>query len=464
MHVVNPESRWTWGAWVAALAVGGAGIAQAQEDSADTGSEAGDSAGTESAPEGILPIPSYPGAVFERTHLLGDFNGGRTSLAQRGVQFDMDLTQHLQGVVSGGRDVATRYGGSLDYLLQLDLQRMGVLPGALVTARGESRYGDSVNTRAGSLLPVNTDMYFPMTTDPDDGIALTITELTYTQYLSPTVAVFAGKLNTLGGDANEFASGRGKTQFGNAHFVFNPVTALTVPYSTLGGGALWAVCPQFTIVGSVFNTADSSTTSGFDDFGDGWTFNAEAQLKYELGRQPGGQNLGFIYGGDGDFVNIRTKFTFDEDTGLAVNSEDDTWALYWSGWQYLWSNPNDDTPINPANGKPDRRGIGLFARAGIGDNDTLPIDWHLSGGLGGRGPVDARADDHYGVGYYYSSIERGRFAADAGLEDHTQGFEAFYNASLTPATDLTLSAQVVDGVNSRLDTATILGVRLQLRF
>ena len=49
---------------------------------------------------------------------------------------------------------------------------MGVLPGAIVTFRAESRYGGSVNIASGAVLSVNTDAFFPLTDEPDDDIDL----------------------------------------------------------------------------------------------------------------------------------------------------------------------------------------------------------------------------------------------------------------------------------------------------
>jgi porin len=402
--------------------------------------------------------------LWERGYLLGNWGGARTSLAERGIQLDIDFIQHLQSVVSGGRRTDTDYGGSLDYLLQLDLQRMGVLPGAIVTLRGESRYGDSINSDVGLLLPTNTDLGFPLADPPGDDLALAITELTYTQFLSPQFAIFAGKLNTLGGDPNEFASGRGKTQFGNSLFVFNPVGALAAPYSTLGAGLVLIPSEHVTLTGSVFNTADSSTTTGFSDFGDGWTASLEAQFKYTLGNLPGGQNLSFLYAADGDFAELGGRFSFSPGVGLAPSTSDDSWSLYWSGWQYLWSGEGDETPVDPANGIPDRQGLGLFARAGIGDDKTLPIDWHISVGLGGRGLIPGRPDDHLGLAYFYNDIQPGRLVGLDRIENHTQGLEAFYNAALTPAARLTLSVQLGDDADAQTNTAVVIGARFQLVF
>ena len=141
----------------------------------------------------------------------------------------MELNQYVQGVTNGGRDRTAAYGGTADYTVNLDLMRMGILPGALIKFRAESRFGSSVNGQAGPILPVNTDALFPLTDTLDEDIPITVTDLNYTQFLSPYLGVFFGKLDTLDGDLNEFASGRGTSQFMNANFIFNPVLACGSP-------------------------------------------------------------------------------------------------------------------------------------------------------------------------------------------------------------------------------------------
>jgi porin len=82
--------------------------------------------------QGLLPVPDYGGDLLNRSRLSGDWGGRRTDLANKGVQVDVDWTQYVQGVVDGGLDRKTRYGGHVDYLINLDLMRMGLIPGALV--------------------------------------------------------------------------------------------------------------------------------------------------------------------------------------------------------------------------------------------------------------------------------------------------------------------------------------------
>jgi len=411
----------------------------------------------------ILPVPDYEGDIWIRDRLTNGWDGKRGEWARKGVQLEMDWVQTLQSIVDGGRMTDTQYGGSLDYLLHVDLSRMGVVPGAMVKVRAESRYGKSVNSISGSILPVSFDGFFPLTRTPDDDIFLTVTNLTYYQFLSEKFGVFAGKIDMFDSDPNEFASGRGNTQFMNFNFVFNSALAL-LPYSTLAAGALWLPSENATVTSVLFNTTDSSTSSGFDDFGDGWSWATEADFQYRLGELPGGQNVGFVYSGDNRFFNFNGRFTFAPGEGLIPPTSDSTWALYWSGWQYLHTPEQASGPLDLHNGEPDLRGFGAFWRVGFADTDTNPTKFSASVGVGGRGLIPARENDTFGAGYYYSQVQTTRISGILGLEDHTQGFELFYNLAVTPAAQVTFDIQLIDSVASGLDTAVILGVRVFLDF
>ena len=416
------------------------------------------------AAEGILPLPDYTGDFLSRSHLTGDWGGTRTDLAARGVQVDLDWVQIGQAVVDGGRDTDAAYGGTLDLLLRLDLMRMGLVPGGLLTVRAESRYGESVNAAAGPILPVNTDGFFPLTDELDDDLLIAITNLNYTQFFSEQFAVFAGKIDTLDGDANEFASGRGKSQFLNSQFVFNPAVALRLPYSTLGGGVLLLPTETTTVKAAVFNTLDSSTTTGFGDFGDGTTATLEGSLQYRLGDLPGGVNLGGLYSWDQDFNQLNGELIFIPGQGLIVPQRDETWAVFASTWQYLWVEEPTDQRINTGDGVPDLQGVGVFARLGFADKDTNPIEWTGSIGLGGRGLIPGRDHDTFGIGYSYSSIQDTLIGGAVGIADSTQAAEVYYSIAITPAVNLALDLQVVESPFPRADTAVILGMRLGARF
>lgn len=422
-------------------------------------------AGTKSTEsQGILHVPDYSGNFWSQSHLTGDWGGIRNDLANKGVQTEIRWNQTVQSVVEGGRDTGTEYGGSFLYDLNLDLMRMGILPGALVKFRAESRYGESVNDRTGQILPANLDGLMPLTKSLDDNIGITVTNLNYTQFLSDHIGLTVGKYDTLDGDPNEFAGGRGLSQFMNLNFVLSAPLALIVPYSTLGFGMVVIPNKHLTISSLLINTADSSTSTGFHDIGDGSTWTTEVQSQYRLGRLPGGANLGFAYAFDNEFAKLNGRFSFRPGEGITAPKKDESWVVYMSAWQYLYTEDADAGPVNLTNGQPDHQGVGLFTRLSFADEDTNPVEFSASVGLGGRGIIPSRDNDTFGIGYFYINLQKTRIGGLLNLENSSQGFETFYNLAVTPAAGLTFNLQVLDSPNPANDTAVVLGTRLNLRF
>ena len=262
-----------------------------------------------------------------------------------------------------------------------------MLPGGLVTVRAFSRYGTSVNGIAGPLLAVNTIGFVPITKNLDDSIPLTVVNVTYTQFLSSQFAITLGKLETLSGDANEFASGRGESQFLNMNLVFSPVLAMDVPYNTLGGGVSWVPDPHVKVSSLVVATNDSSTTSGFETLGNGWTWTTEADFQYRLGNLPGGTNIGAAYAWDNNFSLVHGQFVFVPGIGLAKITKSDTWGFYHSNWQYQFVKGLTKPLTDVGSGEPNYQGVGVFARLGVADQDTNPFKFGASVGVGGKGMV-----------------------------------------------------------------------------
>lgn len=411
-------------------------------------------------PEGLIPIPDYNGDLLSRRALTGDWGGWRTNLARRGLTLDLAFSQIGQGVVDGGRDTGWAYGGKLDTFLTLDLQRMGLLPGALVTMRTESRYGESVNKNAGTLLPVNDVLYFPLTDTIDEDLPITITELRYVQFLSRYFGVFAGKFTTLGGDANEFAGGRGDTQFISHTFLGASVTALINPYSTLGAGVIINPTERISFTSSVYSATDSSTDTGFGDLGDGWVSSSILRGQYRIGDLPGGMLAAFQYSFDNDYADFKGQFVSSQ--GVELPLKHDSWNVFWNGWQYLYVEKSSEELINVTDGRTDLQGIGIFARAATADADTNPVKWVVSGGVGGKGVIPGRDHDTFGIGYGYSKIKTAPFVTGRVLENSSARFEAYYTLSLMRSVELTFDAQLADSIRERQDPAWLVGGRLRL--
>ncbi|HLO39406.1 MAG TPA: carbohydrate porin [Phycisphaerales bacterium] len=415
------------------------------------------------AAESALGNPDDAGSWSERRRLTGDWGGARTNLENKGLKFDLGWTQTVQGVVDGGRRRDWDYGTSFEMVLATDMQKLVGVPGGFGKIRVEGRTGESVNDDSGVILPTSTDGFFPLTTPGNESI-LTVTELNYAQFLSEQFGLVFGKLQTLDGDPNEFASGRGRSQFMNFNFIANGVASRTIPYSAIGGGVVWLPAKSLMISSLIMTTVDSSTTSGFEHLDDGWTWTTELNYQYKAGNLPGGFNVGAIYAFNGDFANLTDKLSLVRGEGIETPTDESTWAVYTSFWQYVYSPDAAPEKIDLQNGTMDMRGVGVFGRLGIADHETNPIEWSVSGGVAARGMFFGRENDTLGFGYSYSGISDTRRFVDLALEDGTQALELFYNVAITPAMGLTFDIQWLDGALTPIDEATVVGARFDVRF
>jgi porin len=135
---------------------------------------------------------TYSGDIMTRSTLTGDWGGVRNDLAKKGVTFDLDLTQVLQGVAAGGKNSSWGFGGRGDLTLKVDTGKLGLWPGGFLTVELEGNFGQSVNLRNGGLMPVNTNQIFPMPGKDE----LNLPALNFAQFLSEYAGVIVGKMDT----------------------------------------------------------------------------------------------------------------------------------------------------------------------------------------------------------------------------------------------------------------------------
>ena len=422
---------------------------------------AGDEA-VETKSSGILPLPDYSGDFLERSYLLGDLGGLRIEWAEKGFTFDVDYNQYFQSVLDGGLDTGSGYGATIDYDINVDFDRMGLIPGGLLSMRSVSRYGNSVNGKSGTLVPVNTYATYPTTANPDDSVGLWLPVINYTQFLSEKFAVGFGKYDTLD-SPNEFSGGRGQSQYWNQNLIMPLSPLLIVPNVTTAGTAVWMPNPNLQVTGMVGTITDTSNTSGFDDFDDGLFGMLMLTYQYKLAELPGGLVFMPGYGWGRDFTEINPRINI-VDGQFAPSTEDDTWFVSLEAWQYLWTEGVGDQPVDINNGRQDLEGVGVFARLQFADADTNPMDFSISGGINAKGLIPGRDNDAMGIAYAYNSLETGRFFDALGIADSSSVLEAFYNVELTPAVHLTLNTQLADSPLPNVDTAVILGTSLQIQF
>jgi porin len=246
----------------------------------------------------------YSGDIWTRSALTGDWWGFRNQLADKGITLDMSLTQSAQGIVHGGKNTGWQYGGGRgDIILNLDTQKLGLWPGGFLNVEAEGNFipednlFKSINGRTGALMSVYSSQLFPT----PSGDNFNLPALNFTQFLSPYFGLTIGKYATVtstSGDMNEFAHGKGDTQFMNTALNVNPILLTTVPYSTLGTGliVLPTKDPQQAIVNFlVVSTTGKASTSGFDDLNDdNLSFMVEGRVRTDFFGLTGHQLFGSI--------------------------------------------------------------------------------------------------------------------------------------------------------------------------
>ena len=428
----------------------------------------GASCGTQALAADAAPT-SYSGDFLTRSTLTGDWDGYRDDLAAWGVTLEADLTQVEQGVVAGGKSTAWQYGGRIDLIANLDTQKLGLWPGGFATLEVEGNFGTGINLNTGAIDPVNTNQIFP---DPG-GHNFNVPQLSFMQFVSPYVGVLAGKFDTMSSDQNEFAHGKGDTQFMNLAFNINPVALVAAPYSPLGAGfiVLPTKDPDAAVLNAVvIQSTAKASTPGFDHISSNdLTFAGEGRVRTHFFGLTGHQLVGAEYSNK-QFTSIDQRLDFILQNRRLAKT-DGSWAVYYNFDQFLYETD-----------KHSGRGVGLFGRFGAADGDPNFLHYFFSAGVGGKGIIPDRANDEFGLGYYYLNVANPTLQLPGSLLSSPSvaflrdewGFEAYYNLAATPWAIFTPDIQVIGPAQKRQITsgataehvgmATVLGVRMRLVF
>ncbi len=390
------------------------------------------------------------GWLSDSPRLTGDWGGKRTALEESGVVLKADMTLFYMGVASGGVSREFRFSGHGDYTLLLNTSKLGGPQGLTVKLRAEHHFGQPMLGTTGALLPSNVTAVLPVS----DSEELYLVNALLLQQLSKSLCVFVGKLDTLDGDANDFAHGRGKTQFLNMAFVGTPIVSRTVPYCTLGAGFMYASTDGWVFNFAVLNARDTTRTSGLDElFAHGVVLVPELRVPTRFFGLPGHQLIAASFSTSKYVALQQDPRVILPHVPLAEHSS--SWAVVYNFDQYLFAEPTTPT-----------RGWGVFGRFGIADADTSIIEWFLSFGIGGISPLRKTKTDRFGIGWYYAaaSSKLGPLLTNVLGMDDGQGVELFYNFEVTPAFHLTADMQIIDPGATRADTALLVGLRAHLDF
>ncbi len=399
----------------------------------------------------LLPISPPPsnGDFWTRQQLIGDSTGARNNLAEHGLTFFGDITQYDQGVTAGGLAQQFEYGDRGDYLIDVDSRKMGLWEGGHLDFRGETRLGQDCNLIDGALAPSNFALALPQS----DQNVTALTGVQFTQDLSDSLSVFAGKLNLLDGTPTTYARGMRLNYFWNAAMQNNLSRVFLIP-SALGTGFTFRDEAEPVFNFYLLNTDYSPTTSGFSTrFANGVVVYGEYRLRTNWFHLPGHSTFGFLY-------SSATRTALDSNPYVLLQAvrlgatpvKNSTWTATYRIDQVVHADPD-----NP------KRNVTLNSDLGLTDGNPNPIGWFANLSLVAGSPISGRDDDTVGIGYYHLGISNLPVLTlhGFGAED---GFEMFYNAAVTPWLHVTPDLQVLDPAQHNNATALLIGVRGRLSF
>ena len=410
-------------------------------------------AADDSQQDSVLDTPKD---IWSRDKLSGDWFGLRSDLAAHGLEFDIRLSQFYQGLTSGGVNTNDAYGGKFDYFLNVDGSKLGLWEGFTMSMHAESQFGNSITDDAGAFVFPNTAMLYPL----PDYRGTAITGLLFEQQVNKNLVLAAGKINVV--DLWNMIyphTGAGVDGYMNTNMIASALPWLRwVNLSVMGAGGM-TLTDDGQIQGGVFvfDTQNSTTTSGFNDmFGEGTALLGLWRFFFDLDDKPG--SLLFAGGTSSrDYTSLdKSDWTIIPGEGLVAEKKDNTWsaAVYYD--QVFWQAPDNHN-----------KNLRLYTGWSISDGNPSFGKWGGFASVEGWGLIPNRQKDRMGAGAFYNQLssEFKDLTSTVGIDlENLWGVELYYNAEITPSMHVTGDIQFVNNQNQNDNTAVILGLRAVMEF
>ena len=396
-------------------------------------------------------LQTYAGDLWTRSTLTGDWGGGRTWLKEHGITLTPRLTQFYQGMTSGDGDTDFEYGGKADLMLNADLNKLGLWKGLSLTVHFEYNFGHSVNGRGGTLMPVNVALMFPGIEGQD---AYDFSSVYFKQMFGDSVSLILGKISIIDYCVPKpFMGGGGIDSFWN--IVFSAPPSGTVPASFLGG-ILTVRTEPATFGLWVYDPNSALNKSGLENPFNDATIRGSVSFPVTIAGLKGHQGLAVSYSTKNgtDYETVDDELLAPPASKGTVGTKKDRYYFSYTFDQYLYQSKE-----NP------KEGVGLFGQFAMSDGNPNPLYLLAFGGVGGAGLIPGRNRDTWGAGYYYAALGsdlKDSLSHIMKIGDE-QGWEIFYNFSLTPWLTLGADVQIIKPSLAD-DTAVFSGLRTLIRF
>lgn len=418
---------------------------------------------------------------LDGNYALSDFNGARTRLEDRGVEFFGGYTGEVWGNTTGGLKRGTVYTGLLDFGTNLDFEKLVGWKGASFSTTWLWLSGrDASEDLVGNFLTISNIAGFN---------TLRMLELWFQQnLLDDRVSIRIGQITA----DSEFIISDYGALFINGTFGWPAFTYTNVPeggpgYPMGAPGVRIALNPVdwFTFQTAIFQGdvfAQDVNRHGFRwrlDRRLGYFFISEAQIRWNHSDASTGMP-----------GQLKLGAWFDTADFPAAYGDDSYWGN--SGYyavidQQLYREPDREVPsmMTTADGKtvagsksfkepvtmePSNQGLGWFGRISFAPQDRNFNGFYFDTGLVYTGLIPTRDNDQFGVAFAYAGLTNGAAQTlfDEGSREVGQEMvlEVSYEAQITPWLNVQPDAQYVirPGGTGDLGNAFILGGRVSVIF
>lgn len=387
------------------------------------------------------------GMVVDADTLTHDIVPERRRLADRGVRIRAELTGYYQARVAGSPRTDAAPAGRFDALVDVDTARAGGWAGGGLHTHLEYRVGDPAKSRGRTVLPVNAGLALPLLAEGE----WVATSLYLSQRLGPSTVVLAGKINPLDLIARDpFFGGWGVHGFMNIAFVAPP--AGVMPAVFMGAMLNHAIGPWrlSLVVSDPEDKTDSYSLRGL--FEDGFDASATALWTGTLGGRA--SYAGITAAAKTKAPGTLTSFGLPPELVAAREDRRSSNVTLQAGHLL------QESIAVPG------RGLGVYARAGLGGGDANPIRASFAGGFAGHGIVPGRPRDSFGIGYAFFRFDSA--LADLSLPalrfDDEHILEVFYSASATRWLRVTADLQAIRPATPGARSSVVAGMRVSLLF
>ncbi|MFV3405729.1 MULTISPECIES: carbohydrate porin [Pseudomonas] len=411
--------------------------------------------------------------------MLGDWNGTRTALREKGYDFTLGYTGEMGSNLRGGysHDRAARYSDQFTLGAHMDLEKLLGWQATEFQLTVTERHGDNISNDR-----INDPRVGGFTSAQEvwgRGETWRLTQMWIKQkYFDGALDVKFGRFGE-GEDFNSFPCDFQNLAFCGSQ-VGNWVGGIWYNWPV----SQWALRVKYNLNEQLYaqvgvfeqNPSNLESGNGFKLSGSG-TQGAIMPLELvwtpRIGGLKGEYRAGYYYSNAKaqDVLKDRTG-TPAAISGAAYRSRSSKHGLWLGVQQQVSAQASDQS-----------RGLSLFANATVHDKKTNAIDNYVQAGLVYKGPFDARAKDDIGFALARVHVNPG-YRKNARLANQAAGLDDYDNPGFLPVQDTEYSAELYYGIHladwltvrpnlqyirhpggvSRVDDALVGGLKIQSSF